>query len=252
METKEDLIYNDSINNKEMESHEEDNDPVPVSEPEPEPKTRQELIKQGRRDRLAKAREKLREMQSTKNLNFKKDESKARRKYPENLNLKKIEDLTPEEKTIDNDKRLREQLKRDKEKDSIRQKQRELKELNLLKKQEEEHQRELDEYHEKIKKKPIYYSSSDEEEEEPLKKKKSKKNKPVKKISIKYYHEPTQQELNHDQIMIQREQEVDFEKIKYKEEQQRLHTEEEKKLKIQSDKISEFDRLKKMMMSGED
>lgn len=247
METKEDLIYNDSINNKEMESQEEDNDPVPV----PEPKTRQEIIKEGRRDRLAKAREKLREMQSTKNLNFKKDESKARRKYPENLNLKKIEDLTPEEKTIDNDRRLREQLKRDKEKDSIRQKQRELKELNLLKKQEEEHQRELDEYQEKIKKKPIYYSSSDEEEES-LKKNKSKKNKPIKKISIKYYHEPTQQELNQDQIMIQREQEVDFEKIKYKEQQQRIHTEEDKKLKIESDKISEFDRLKKMMMSGED
>ena len=70
----------------------------------------------------------------------------------------------------------------------------------------------------------------------------------IKKISIKYYHEPTEYELQQDQLMIQREQQQDIEKMKYKENQKKINQENEKNKK----ELTEYEKLKKLMLSGDE
>ena len=248
-------IYNNSINSENMEKQqdiENDEEKPALNERQ---KTKAELIKDARVERLAKAREKLREMQEAKKSKGEKREFEKNdkvKRFPD-IPVRKIKDLTPEEKKIDAERRLKAQIARNQEKEEIKKKKLELREYNIRKMEEEEEEQEI--LMRKAKRKPVYIESSDDDdddeiEEEPRPKSKSKinKNKPLKKISIKYYHEPSDYEINQDQLMIQREQQADLEKIKYKENQKKINEENQNK----KNEISQFDKLKKLMMSGED
>lgn len=251
IEAMENNIYNNSINDNKMENPENKQNNVEICPDKPREKTKQELVREARIERLAKAREKLKQLQIEKQQGFKKNEIYAEnaRRYPKDLNLRKLKELTPEERIIDTENRYKEQLKRNQQKEEIKRKKMELQEKHIKEMEEEEEEEIEEEY--KPKKKPIYYESDSEDDEiQNLKKQKLKqqKNKPLKKISIKYYHEPTEYELNQDQLMIQREQLQDLEKMKYKENQKKINEENENKKK----ELSQFDKLKKLMLSGDD
>ena len=106
-----DDIYNDCIKDIEMENQEketiennenkENNEKPPLVKPRQ--KSKQELLKEARCERLAKAREKLRQMQEEKNKVFQKKECKST--IPKDLKTRKIEELNEEELRDDTERR---------------------------------------------------------------------------------------------------------------------------------------------------